>query len=216
MIKNTYSFNDIKKIYNNQYLFNIQQLLLNTDYEYKFISFKDLFLSNENIGTNFILESSDLFLESYSKDKILLAKDILKNGTYWPCFITKDNKVIEGQHRVFSLQLYNNLVNEIDLKLLCFISPFDVQQIYNKNSLLSSSNLNNPVEYYHLNEESLTLEKIVALNSYLIHQSCFKISNLLLNNAIFSINKVYPNFISPHKIFNNELLFKKFLENKID
>ena len=47
MGKNVYSFNEIKDIYHNQYLFNIYQLLINTNYTFQFLSLDDMILLEE-------------------------------------------------------------------------------------------------------------------------------------------------------------------------
>lgn len=211
MSKNVYSFNEIKDIYYNQYLFNIYQLLTNTNYTFQFLSLDNMVLLKENVNNQLL--RPDLFLEDFSKDKIRLANDILSKGTYWPFIMTNNNEIVEGSHRLYSLKYFNEFYKKINLKFLCIKMPWDLDVYNNKDFLLSNIDLKNPIKYYKLNEDSLILTKAETQNSYLIHQNCFKISNILLNNAIFLINKRYRNFILPNQIFNSEILFNNFLKN---
>lgn len=210
MSKNVYSFNEIKDIYYNQYLFNIYQLLTNTNYTFQFLSLDNMVLLKENVNNQLL--RPDLFLEDFSKDKIRLANDILSKGTYWPFIMTNNNEIVEGSHRLYSLKYFNEFYKKINLKFLCIKMPWDLDIYNNKDFLLSNIDLKNPIKYYKLNEDSLILTKAETQNSYLIHQNCFKISNILLNNAIFLINKRYRNFILPNQIFNSEILFNNFLK----
>ena len=65
MGKNVYSFNEIKDVYHNQYLFNIYQLLINTNYTFQFLSLDDMILLEENVNNPLL--RPDLFLENFSK-----------------------------------------------------------------------------------------------------------------------------------------------------
>lgn len=210
MGKNIYSFNEIKNIYYNQYLFNIYQLLKNTNYTFQFLSLDDMILLEENVNNQLL--RPDLFLEDFLKDKNRLANDILSKGTYWPFITTNNNEIVEGSHRLYSLKYFSEFYKKITLKFLCIKMPWDLNTYNNKDFLLSNIDLENPIKYYKLNEDSLILTKAETQNSYLIHQNCFKISNILLNNAIFLINKRYRNFILPNQIFNSEILFNNFLK----
>lgn len=211
MGKNVYSFNEIKDVYYNQYLFNIYQLLINTNYTFQFLSLDDMILLEENVNNPLL--RSDLFLENFSKDKIKLANDILSKGTYWPFIMTNNNEIVEGSHRLYSLKYFNKFYKKITSKYLCIKMPWDLNAYNNKDFLLSNIDLENPIKYYKLDENNLTLVKTETQNSYSIHKECVKISNILLNNAIFLINKKYRNFILPNQIFNSEILFNNFLKN---
>jgi hypothetical protein len=67
---------------------------------------------------------SDNFVKEASKDKSLLGKSIVKNGTYWPIFIA-DNKyygnpvVVLGQHRIEGLKDYFFKNPNKEKELLC-------------------------------------------------------------------------------------------------
>lgn len=212
MNKNIYNFSDIKNIYNSQYLFNIFQLLTKTNYTFNFLTINDMILIEDDV--NKPLVNKDSFLQTWNKDKLFLAKDILLKGTYWPFIITKNNEIVEGIHRLYSLKLYDKYYKKIFIKFLCIKIPWDLNEWRNFNFLINNEDLNVPVEYYKLNENSLVLNKENTNNSFLIYYNCFKISNVLLNNAIFAINKKYKNFILPNPILNSEELFNSFLRKE--
>lgn len=213
MSKNIYNFSDIKNIYNNQYLFNIYQLLINTDYTFSFLSTEEMILPDD-LQNRPILRP-DLYLEDWEKDKKFLAEDILLKGTYWPFIATKNNEVIEGVHRLYSLKFFNAYYKKINTKFLCIQMPWDLYTWYNHDFLISLRDLSNPIKYYQLNDDNLTIFKSETQSSYLIHQSLYKISNMLLNNAIFAINKKYKNFILPNPLLNSEELFNDFLKRGV-
>lgn len=213
MNKNIYSFSDIKNIYNSQYLFNIFQLLTKTNYTFNFLTVEDMLLIEDDL--NKPLLNKDSFLQTWDKDKLFLAKDILSKGTYWPFIVTKNNEVIEGRHRLYSLKLYDKYYKKIPIKFLCIKMPWDLNEWYNLNFLMNNVDLSTPVKYYKLNENPLALNKESTNNSCLIYQSLYKISNILLNNAIFVINKKYKNFILPNPLLNNEELFNDFLKRGV-
>ena len=207
-----YTYNEIKKIYYNHYMYNIYQLINKTNYSYNFLSIDEMQLYYD--GSDFKKNNlfNDKFLSEFSLNKMELALDILQKGTYWPFFTCENNLIIEGSHRVYSLKLYDNF-SKIHNKFLCINTPFTLTKFNNeKESLLNNIDLKQPVPFYKLDKDKLI--KTETNNSYIIHQNIFKIGALFLNNAIFEINKKYKNFIIPNKILNNKYYFSDFLKQE--
>ena len=118
MNKPVYSFSMIKDFYYLYYPFNIKQLLSeNVGFSYKFLTISEVKLANPDFGSNFLYDDNK-YLNSVNDNKIKLAADILKNGTFWPMFMTKDDYVEEGQHRLYSLKKYNEEVSPVKRKFL--------------------------------------------------------------------------------------------------
>lgn len=212
----SYTYSDIKEIYYKKYLFNIQQIILKGSFSYSFKDIEEIEIDekrNPNLGKNFNnVLNKDSFLYEFNNDKIKLGIDIIENGTFWP-LVCCENKIIEGAHRVYSLKLLNQQ-KKITRKFLCLEMPWNFEEyIQNKIEIITKDNLNESVEYYKLTSNNEII-KVQERNSYVIHENNFKISCFLLNNAIFTINKKYPNFIKPNPIFNDEKLFEFTLKER--
>lgn len=211
-----YTYTEIKEIYYTKYLFNIKQIIKHGLFNYSFKNIDEIIIDknrNQNLEENFQNPlNNDLYLKSYSEDKIKLGQDILLNGTYWP-LVCCENKIIEGAHRVFSLQCLNKII-PFNKKFLCLDMPWKFENyIFNKADIILNDNLEKEMEYYKLTLNNEIL-KVKGKNSYKVHENNFKLSSYLLNNAIFTINKQYPNFIIPNPIFNDEKLFEQFLKDE--
>jgi len=104
--------------YYNNYIDGILKKYINKFGEAKWLNIDDIKLIPNNYKTRIPWEQkfTDSYILDSSKDKTLLGKDIDKNGTYFPIFITKDNYVMMGYHRIQSLKLIN-----YDKKILCIV-----------------------------------------------------------------------------------------------
>lgn len=206
----------IKDYYNFYYLENIKKIIQNEKIEYGFYNLEKInnFFSFDPVSFHRNIDyEKDLFLESFSQNKVLLAKNIIEIGTYWPFWGIKYNNkifIVEGIHRIFSLQLLNK-INKINKNFLCLILPISYSD-YKKHNIKSQQKNNVPCDYFYLNNLSL-IDKINLMDFYQIYENIL-IFGMKLSNLIFKTNNKYPNFIKPNPIFNDEELFKQFLKDE--
>lgn len=112
-IKRNFSYEEITKMYYEDYInVNLRNCLSNQSIDYEFIKLKDLKLRTQMFNKNWNYFYSDPFLAEASADKILLGKEIIERGMYWPVVVApmynnspNDNYVFEGTHRIISLKL---------------------------------------------------------------------------------------------------------------
>lgn len=90
-------------LYYNKYLENLKNVvkIIPTT----FFNPHDLIVNENNYWDNF----NDKFLIDAGSNKKLLAEDIIRNGTYWPVMVDKNLRVIEGKHRIESLQKISDI-----------------------------------------------------------------------------------------------------------
>ena len=214
MNKPVYSFSMIKNFYYLYYPFNIKQLLSeNVGFSYKFLTISEVKLANPDFGSNFLYDDNK-YLNSVNDNKIKLAADILKNGTFWPMFMTKDGYVEEGQHRLYSLKKYNEEVSPVKRKFLFIEISHYFSTEKNMINYLTNIDYQNPKNIYALdNNYNFFIRQTISPTD--IENECFKISSGFLNSLIFEINKKSPNYIKPNPIFNDEKLFEKYLKDEL-
>lgn len=132
--KRNFSENDVFKIYNEDYLYNLKTILKHPEgFEYKWLDLEELILDNYALNKGWDNFFKDPFLNNAAKDKMILAESIIAEGTYWPviCIENPENNntyiVKEGNHRVGSLKLAKlyDLVSN-DFKLFCIIIPSSI------------------------------------------------------------------------------------------
>ena len=113
MILEKEKINLVKKYYENYYIKNIETLL-NNGCTFDWVKPKDFqnFFTKSTDFKNFYLDNP--YLKHYQNDKIKLAEDILKNGTYFPIFAKKEKdyvRIYQGNHRIYSLMLYDKKIS---------------------------------------------------------------------------------------------------------
>lgn len=121
---------DFEICYKYYYCQSLKNILLHSQgLQYIWLSPLELKFTNsysDNWDKNIDL-AKDPFCDDAKENKILLAKDILKNGNYFPYFVDINFDglyVIEGKHRIKSLQLaYEKKIIDSNYKVLCIISP---------------------------------------------------------------------------------------------
>lgn len=207
----------IQEYYDFFYLKNLKKIIKNEKIEYNFYSLEEMnsYFSFDSIpfyrSVNY---NRDLFLESFLQNKISLAKDIIKNGTYWPFWGIKYNNkiyIVEGKHRFFSLYSLNQ-IEKINKKFLCFILPVSYFN-YEKHYIeLEQKKINVPCAYFYLNNSSF-IDNFIPVNLFQVYRNIL-IFGMKLSDLIFKTNEKYPEYILPHPILNNEKLFEEFLKDE--
>lgn len=207
----------IQEYYDFFYLKNIKKIIKNEKIEYKFYNLEEMsnYFSFENFSFHRSINyNKDLFLENFSQNKISLAKDIIKNGTYWPFWGIKYNNkiyIIEGIHRFFSLYSLNQ-TEKINKKFLCFILPVSYFNYEKYDIELQQKKINVPCAYFYLNNSSF-IDNFIPVNLFQVYRNIL-IFGMKLSDLIFKTNEKYPEYILPHPILNNEKLFEEFLKDE--
>lgn len=207
----------IKKYYDFFYLKNIKKIIKNEKIKYGFYDLEKMnnYFPFNTISFHRNIEyGKDLFLEDFSQNKILLAKDIIENGTYWPFWgIEYNNKIyiVEGLHRLSALYSLNK-IKKIEKNFLCCILPISYFDYENYNIKLQQKESNDVCEYFYLNDLNF-IDKFIPLNLSQVYNNILAFG-MKLSNLIFKANKKYPNYIRPNPIINDEKLFKQFLKDE--
>lgn len=200
MMKSIY--NRLSKLYNVYFLNDIKKLIKNYNCSYKFLSITDYAFLNHS-GLPYKSFTYNEYLKESQNDKTLLAKDILKNGMFFPFFgYIKDGQfyIILGKHRLYSLLLqykkqpFNN-------KFLFIIFPSDFLRKSKKHEQKQTM--------YKYDGQILTELFIVEDKELVTVVDKF---GFFLSNEIFQFNKEHKEQIKPSLILNDEELFKQFLE----
>lgn len=166
----------------------------------------------------------DQFLKNLNH--IELAKDIIKNGTYWPLITKKENNKIiltDGVHRLYALkEAQKNGMWDKNKKVLIYVHPEQTQKekiIYKVPSPLTMKSYvlglfmffykgiikNKEKKYIDENNFFLEVEEsesILFLNIY----------SLLLRNAFFQYNQENNDNFKGSLFVNDESFFKKWRE----
>lgn len=191
---NNYIDNNFVNIYQTYYLENVYKILTNNQFHYCWIEAEHI---KEDANPRKWFEQ-DYYLNKYKSDKIKLAQDILLNGTFTPFFgiqhVDKTFEICSGGHRIESLHLLPQ--SEIKRKFL-FIY-WDT----------SCERLCEPIQLYTI---SLPFNKIALQTFYTYHEVFINM------DALFgSIDDIFPNNLAkPLEVFNDELIFEKFLQERI-
>lgn len=198
--KNALSF------YQKEYLYNLYYLINTLGCKWEFIPFCN---KNYNNGTNldyrdFSIKNKYLLMAQENKTK--LAEDILKNGIIFPFFafnLNYNNKIsiAQGKHRIFSLLLYSKNNNcLIDKPFLWIELPQSSKIFIPKNTLCT----------YGLKTDSIKKIEMDITDSQTLYQLLdflgSSISTPFFNNSSFQ----------PNPIFQNENLFRQFIESPLD
>lgn len=102
--------------YYNQYIDEVLKVYIQKYSEVRWLTPSKLTLRSSKGRIPWGEKVTDSYIYESRNDKTLLGRDILKNGTYYPVFITHDNAVMMGVHRVESLQQLRS-----DRELMCVV-----------------------------------------------------------------------------------------------
>lgn len=169
----------------------------------------------------------NLYLRKYSKDMLGLGREIVKVGSYFPIMTTSDNVVLEGKHRIWSLQKLDEL-GELsnDFKILCLkcdkynptfyfnkkdtsIEPYDfIISIDAKKRDEITPNLHQMLAYKRIDKEFIkyTVDK---LNVFIYWMTSY---NRWLTEEIFQHNEKNKNKILPNQIVKDKREFRKWID----
>ena len=154
--------NDLYKLYQD----NIFNLINSYNLKYYWFDIKKEQFFN---GTkdyrpyDFIKFLDDPYLKQFNKDKIQLAKDIIKRGTFTPFFFWEiDGKkyIFLGKHRLYSLKLYNQFF-PIKRKFLFIEVPLIIEDCDSRQSLYFFEK-NNLIPKKYIPKNYLELYKLLC------------------------------------------------------
>jgi len=106
-----YTKEEVEYIYDQYVNFNLRKILEENipKVSFRWVSLDDLVIREDILVRSWKNYYKDGYLEDSSLDRTLLARDILKHGTYWPILIENNGNglvVHEGNHRVISAKLF--------------------------------------------------------------------------------------------------------------
>lgn len=185
------------------YKYNIHTLINKYNFEYYWFYIDEFEFKNgaPNINPYDFTQLNDPYLLKYANNKIELAKDILKNGTFTPFVYWEQNNfkiLILGKHRLHSLLQYNKK-EKIKRKFLFIKLPYPPYvRIW--------ENYTEPILWFHFKSQK-PVE--TTLTNY------FQLAKLLVITGDTLSRKIYGQNILPDKIFNDEILFKEWLSTSL-
>lgn len=153
----------------------------------------------------------DPYLKETMGNPIMLAKDILKNGTFAPLFImnSKTNWYVqEGGHRVYSIKEYDKNVARWSRDLLAI---YDITKIQTDQRRLK------PITTTALtvsSKDGSTVEKEFRNITELIIE-IMEIFPFRIRNYILEANRKYNNCIKPNKYINSKEEFQKWFQRRV-
>lgn len=172
-----YEKKDIEKMYNEYYLFNIQQLINTNIFPAKKISLSELLLRPYTCKKRWDLNTNNISLIQSSQNKLKLGYNIKEIGTYWPyAFILRPGIssyfIKYGNHRIASLKLLQ-VKNELpkDYSVFGFVCSETFLSNFAQDNEISNFKIS-PVKVY-LNKELLNRAKNVKkrfINSTIIRE----------------------------------------------
>lgn len=107
---NSYTKEEIEKMYQVYYVYNLKQLIKSNYIKFKFIKLKNILMKPDSVKNHWHINTNNISLNQQKFNKLTLGRSIKKNGYYWPfvCYIDPiTNEYISkyGKHRVYSLKL---------------------------------------------------------------------------------------------------------------
>lgn len=196
----------MKYNYYHYFLFNIKSLVNNFGYIPHWIDLNEEKFMNHSGHSHTDFNTKDKFLQQYSKEKMGLGKDIIKNGTYAPFFFYNDiknnkKKLYLGKHRLYSL-------------LLC-----KKEQVLPRDFLFLESPID-PLLYYEneLNRNEIRQGKIYEWQN--TNSAPILKTEMSLKDVAFTVlvtgdtlsNWLFENNIKPSNIINNKEEFERFIK----
>lgn len=234
-----YTLNETQNLYNLWLELNLKSILLHPQgFPYIWLKLEDIEFYKE-FGMEWNL-SNDPFANKYNENKIDLAKSILKNGTYFPCLVFKENNkyyIKEGKHRITALKMaqQQNLVPS-NFSLFCIIVPkfliyyqpysFDyylikspplyvinIPEIRYGKRFFTERKYKNDVAHHLLNRGGF------FINDYLIYEQIIDIKDMyesVLHIPTFmrDLLFLYNNKITPSPVLNNKEIFELWIRGE--
>lgn len=242
LIKRDYSIEQIKDIYYGDYInFNLKNIAVSKVLDVKFVLLKDLTLDTNITEVRWDSFFTDPFLKQMGNDKLVLGRDIVKRGTYYPITVSNyqntDGKttVLDGKHRVMSLKLLQ-FMGEIpdDFKMLCIYIPEDCNNFKegNVNKIIDfsvktrhifetkyGSAVINDVLIKNKAMENETSSGGIFKNDYTIEFETNEVSDLIFgihSYPLWTRDLIFPysELIEPSIIINNEEEFLKWIKGE--
>ena len=183
------------------YQYNIWHLINSYKLEYRWMTVEELAEIDCPQDEEWVKrDPKDKWLNKYQNCKIGLAKDVIKNGTYFPFLVSSINNrlsIYAGKHRYDSLMKLSH-IQKVTRKFLIIIFPIDMKLKKIKPFLFGAPSL--------FSQE--TTKKYKRIKPNLITYDF--IQNIELSQRGF------PYLISnPPLIFNNELFFEQWISNPL-
>lgn len=224
-----YSKSYIEKMYKKYYLHNIKQLINSNYFLPIFLPIKDVLLRPYTCKKSWDIDTNNISLLKWGKQKIQLGEDIVKQGTYWPyAFIQRPGitsyYIKYGNHRAMSLKLLQSQ-NKLGSNYLIFgfkcseqflkdfasdneCSNFKIQKtnvILNKE-IIERASIKKRFQKIKIIKELDNFTLLCEIdNAYDLWYSCHAYS-LFLRNVLIEYE------ISPLKIFNDEAEYVKTIQ----
>lgn len=198
---------EVYTLYYYHYLYFLHQFFQNGKWKYEFrnlLNYNFFQYGLDVAKADFDNFKYNPYITTNKKDHSALGKDILQNGMYFPFFCFKDkdlNKrsVLLGRHRLYSLLLNESLIKNKEF-LFLELPYYSFHDVYNSEDYIPSIKCitieNHQIVFKILNNQKDTMEAFVTLSD-------------TLPKLIYP----YRDKIKPNSIFNNEKLFKEFIEN---
>lgn len=194
---------DVDKLYNDflQCLFDINQ---NTNLKFLWCSINEYKFYNLSSLTYTNFNTNNVYLQKYKNNKTGLAEDVLENGSHFPIFGIKNGGnyyVCAGKHRIYSLLMYNKLVEKIDKKFLMLTLEIESEnELEFKDIWFELNKILKPYIYLSNGESFKTIMDLYKYLDKLAH----KISNYDLN----------CNYKFKSSIVNNQNELHEFLKGE--
>lgn len=174
-------------------------------WEYKWINLlENKFECPIQVDPSMFINLNNSFLDEANNNKKLLGLNILENGMYFPFISLKDKEkgniqCLFGKHRLYSLLLNSTKLN--NKKFLFLKTPYLNMYEFNEKDYLICKIKCPYIKRGQINYKD-TKNHIELINYFLSFSDS-------LPNHIY----LYRDKIKPNPIFNNEKLFKEFIEN---
>lgn len=242
--KKEYTKQDIERFYNEYYVdYNLGNLLT-ADTKFRFVwkNLDELNIRDHMLDQPWETFFTDQYLNDASKDRTLLARDMLENGTYWPVMISHIREdpenlyVFEGNHRVLSAKLlqFEGEWPE-DKKLLCIELPL----LYHEFKTATMQELlftpirqkvplpvryNTDLKTREQIEEEMIYDEAVFVDDDTIEYDAMTYTELIDANQSYPhwLRDLFYNYktetgevIKPSLILNNEEEWNKWTQKKI-
>lgn len=197
----------------NYYLWNIHYMINTLGFKWCFdnINNYNSIRPIEDILNSFWSDYNP-FLRDYREEHLLLAKDILENGMYFPFFsapyIDGGYGIIMGTHRFYSLLRYINEVDIIDNEYLFIVYPKEIKSMKEAYELKDYDYKNIKLYNYCFGSNSVQKREIFCIEDCIINMDVFGSEMSLLIHKLRNQLKIYPN-----SILSNKNLFYDFITN---
>lgn len=197
----------MKKVnYYNCFLYNIHSLVNNFNFTPHWVDLNEETFFNHSGHSHTDFNTSDKFLQQYSKEKMGLGQDIIKNGTYAPFFFYNDEKTGKkllylGKHRLYSLLLCRK-IQPLPRKFLFLECPVDP---LSKEGLDDSISVSRQAGILYSWETTKEIPEICR------ESNLKEVNKIVLFTGDTLSNWLFDNKVKPSEIINNEEVFNQFI-----